>query len=390
MSRLQLPEALTTDDFLRTFWQQVPLLMPGALIDYRCPLRPEELAGLALEDAIESRLIVEEPLGCWALRTGPFTDADFAALPSRRWTLLVQDVDKHVPEVASLLRAFQFIPHWRVDDVMISYAVDGGSVGPHSDQYDVFLVQASGRRRWQINHSIPTDAPIREHTPLKILADFEAEQEWILKPGDVLYLPPGVAHWGVAEGPCMTCSVGFRAPSWRELFAHWSDYLLQRIPEHAYYRDPSLPALALSGEIPEPVFAAVAHQLGALQRTDDDDLKRWFGRFVSEPKPPFEPPTPADQLTAEAFQERFRERGILYRHPYLRTAAARVADGSWLLFADGREFPVPAACQGMLKGLTEAPELQFEAFAGWLRHVDCRELLTKLCNLGYLEASDER
>jgi len=380
---------MTPGDFLRSIWQQKPLLMPGALTGYQCPLSPEELAGLACEDTVESRLIVENRPGSWSLRAGPFSDADFNSLPPRGWTLLVQDVDKHLPEVALLLHEFRFIPHWRVDDVMISYAADAGSVGPHTDQYDVFLVQASGRRRWRINSSIPPDAAIRDDSALKILAEFSAEQEWTLEPGDLLYLPPGVAHWGVADGPCMTCSVGFRAPSWRELYADWADYLIQRIPDNAYYRDPSLPALALSGEIPEPVFATVAQQLEALQRTDSEELNRWFGRFVSEPKPQFEPPTPACQLTGEAFQGRFRANGRLHLHPYLRTAVAQTAGERWILFAGGREFPVPAACDGVLKPLTEAAELQFEACKEWLRHGDCRELLTELFNLGYLVAPDD-
>jgi 50S ribosomal protein L16 3-hydroxylase len=388
-TRLKFPQALTPEDFLCSFWQQKPLLMPGALTDYQCPLGPEELAGLACEDSVESRLIVEDPPGIWSLRAGPFSAADFSSLPPRGWTLLVQDVDKHLPEVAVLLHEFRFIPHWRVDDVMISYAADAGSVGPHTDQYDVFLIQASGRRHWRINSSNPPDAAIRDDNVLRILAEFTAEQEWTLEPGDLLYLPPGVAHWGIADGPCMTCSVGFRAPSWRELYADWSDYLIQRIPDDAYYRDPSLPALALSGEIPESVFAAVAQQLEALQRTDSEELKRWFGRFVSETKPQFEPPTPAHQLNGEAFQQRFRADGRLHLHPYLRTAVARTSGGRWVLFAGGREFPVPAACCGTLQPLTEAAELRFEACAQWLRRVDCRELLTELFNLGYLVGPDD-
>ena len=202
--RLRLPQGLDGETFLRDYWQKQPLLMPAALPTQSFTLTPDELAGLACEPQFESRLILEDEEGLWEVRQGPFAEADFAALPESHWTLLVQDVDKYVSDTVSLIEAFDVVPDWRIDDVMISYATDRGGVGPHSDAYDVFLMQASGRRRWRISDRHYAESDLLPGIDQRILARFHTAQEWVLEPGDVLYLPPGVAHWGTAEGPCMT------------------------------------------------------------------------------------------------------------------------------------------------------------------------------------------
>ncbi|HKE48550.1 MAG TPA: cupin domain-containing protein, partial [Rhodanobacteraceae bacterium] len=195
--------------FLREFWQKKPLLIRGAVADFRDPLTPDDLAGLACEPSALSRIVIHEARrDRWTLRTGPFDPADFARLPKRDWTLLVQDVDKWDADVAALLPRFSFLPAWRIDDVMVSYAVDGGSVGAHVDHYDVFLLQGLGRRDWRISTDPRAPKATRDDAEIKLLRTFEPTHAWTLEPGDMLYLPPGVPHHGVADGECLTYSVG--------------------------------------------------------------------------------------------------------------------------------------------------------------------------------------
>ena len=205
--------------------------------------------GLACEDSIESRLIVQGRKG-WKVEHGPFAEARFGKLGKHPWTLLVQAVDHVVPDVAALIAPFRFVPDWRIDDVMVSYASDGGGVGPHFDQYDVFLVQGLGRRRWQVGGLCDEATALLPNQDLRLLADFAATDEWVLEPGDILYVPPRFAHNGIAEGDdCMTYSIGFRAPSRSELIGHWSDQVLEGLGEDDRYGDPDLSAQANPGEI---------------------------------------------------------------------------------------------------------------------------------------------
>jgi len=224
--QLSLPPDIDPDTFLRNYWQKRPLLMRAAVPLDCFTLAGDELAGLACEPEFESRMIIERSDGNWQIRHGPFDEADFSDLPESNWTLLVQDVDKFLPEVARLIDGFDFVPAWRIDDIMISYASERGSVGPHTDDYDVFLMQAQGQRRWRISEKDYSDSALLPGLEQRILAHFETEQEWVLEPGDVLYLPPGVAHWGIAEGECMTYSLGFRTPNQQDLAADWFQHLV--------------------------------------------------------------------------------------------------------------------------------------------------------------------
>jgi 50S ribosomal protein L16 3-hydroxylase len=208
--------ALSPEQFLTEYWQRKPLLVRNAFPGFTPPIDGDDLAGLACEPLAEARVVSGSLAGAaWTLRHGPFEEQEFAGLGERDWTLLVQDVEKHYPPLAELLDAFAFLPSWRLDDIMISFAAPGGSVGPHVDQYDVFLLQADGHRRWQI--ATDFDPAPAADLPLDMLANFRAQQEWLLGPGDMLYLPPGVAHHGVAEDACLTYSIGLRAPSAADL-----------------------------------------------------------------------------------------------------------------------------------------------------------------------------
>lgn len=283
-SPLTLLGGLSPARFMRQHWQKRPLLVRQAIPGFQ-PLVPRAaLFELAARESVESRLLRQGRAG-WSLRHGPFARRALPALNQAQWTLLVQGVDLHVPAAHELLRQFRFVPDARLDDLMISYATDGGGVGPHFDSYDVFLLQAHGQRRWRIGRQ--KDLTLVEGLPLKILANFEPEQEYLLEPGDMLYLPPRWAHDGVAEGECMTYSIGFRQPARGELARE----LLQRLADEAGdtlgdtpYRDPGQAAVETPGAVP---IAMLAFARDALRRATDDPqaLAMVLGEWLTEPKP---------------------------------------------------------------------------------------------------------
>ena len=379
---LKLPSGLDSQQFLQHYWQKRPLLMRGAFSNFKSPITPETLAGLACEEAVESRLVTGcRALNNWQARLGPFDEETFAQLPDSHWTLLVQDVDKHLPEVHQLLDAFRFVPDWRLDDIMVSYAVDQGSVGPHIDDYDVFLIQAQGKRRWQIHTREVSADDYIDGLDLRILPEFEAEESWLLEPGDVLYLPPNIAHWGVAEGECLTCSVGFRAPALRELTSAWCDELIeQRVPKQRY-RDPELQPQTAFTEITSGTTAQISHLMQQFLQPDEALLQRWFGSYITETKENLGP-TPAETtFEPDEFYAQFQALDILARDSYTRMAFAQGKNAD-LLFANGDAFELPSGHRDFLQTITQASELRFNDLDGWLDNPDCRKLLSVLYNLG--------
>ncbi len=265
--------------FLAEYWQRKPLLMRNAISSFASPLPADELAGLALEEEVESR-IIEYQGGQWRLLHGPFSAEDFKR--DSPWTLLVQAVDHYVPAVAELRQLVHFLPSWRLDDVMVSYAVDGGSVGPHYDNYDVFLLQGEGERHWQLGQFCNSRSPLLPHDELRILADFAGTEDYVLGPGDMLYVPPGMAHWGVARGECTTFSIGFRAPRINDMVSRWADSLLERLDPETFYTDGDMDPATRAGEIrPRDLQRARAQVRAALDQAMDND---WFGAMVTEPR----------------------------------------------------------------------------------------------------------
>ena len=325
------------DAFLSEHWQKKPLLIRNPWTAWSNPLDPDEFAGLACEEGVESRLITQAS-DSWKLEHGPFAEARFDTLGKEPWTLLVQAVDHYVPEVAALIEPFRFIPNWRIDDVMVSYAADGAGVGPHFDQYDVFLIQGLGRRRWRIGaHCDDADA-LLPHDDLRLLAGFEATAEWVLEPGDILYVPPGVAHEGVAVGDdCMTYSVGFRAPSRGELIAHWSEHLLENLQNDDRYADPDLQAQKNPGEISAQAIAKL-HAMVTEKMRDRDAFARWFGQHSSTPKNPDMDWRPEEPIRIETLRERLTEGLSLCRNSASRLSFIRQDANSVLLFVDGERF----------------------------------------------------
>lgn len=273
---------LTATAFLAEYWQRKPLLVRNALPGAGDLVSPDELAGLSLEAGVESRLIRQEGSN-WKMEKGPLPESRFDSLPESHWTLLVQAVDQQVPACAALLSRFDFLPQWRIDDLMISYAADQGSVGPHFDYYDVFLIQGLGTREWRLGQQCDEDTPLQTGQPLKLLTAFEETDRYILYPGDMLYLPPGLAHWGIAQGECTTLSVGFRALSVPEFADAFSDVVRHRIPEHSRFSDPGRLPQAASGLLANTDINAIRASL--LDLLQDESLFRSFlGELLSAPK----------------------------------------------------------------------------------------------------------
>src|SRR5690606_6381359 len=256
------PLGMSPARFLRDYWQKRPVLIRGAFPGFVSPIEPEDLAGLACEELALSRLIRHDRASDgWDVGTGPFPEELFPTLGERDWTLLVQDVDKWDADVAALLAHFDFIPRWRIDDIMVSFAATGGSVGAHIDQYDVFLLQGQGHRRWQIDAGPNPPLGFRDDVELKLLRRFTPTHDWVLAPGDMLYLPPGVPHHGVAEDSCLTFSVGMRAPSAAELMGDYIDTLAADADEALRYADPDLAPPTHPDEIDAAAMARVVEAL---------------------------------------------------------------------------------------------------------------------------------
>jgi 50S ribosomal protein L16 3-hydroxylase len=330
MSRIPLGE-LTAEAFLAEYWQKKPLLIRQAFPDFVSPLEPDELAGLACRPDVLSRLIQEKGGDYpWQARQGPFEKKDFDALGDSHWTLLVQEVDRHVPAVADLFDQFDFVPHWRKDDVMVSFAANDAGVGPHIDSYDVFLLQGSGRRRWEIAPAGPNWED-REGLDIKMLSNFEPTETYELEPGDMLYLPPGVPHNGVALEPCLTFSFGFLAPSRAEVlrdFADWYEakYGVIRYADHDLFSDDQ-PGLIDTSDI---------NRLLRLIREaplETEAVAEWFGAFITQPQR-----GPIDIVSFEGsfedFSHDFAASGLWRRHEGVRIAG-------WVgehphLFVDGK------------------------------------------------------
>ncbi|WP_415881317.1 JmjC domain-containing protein [Neptuniibacter sp. QD34_54] len=327
---------ISIETFLAEYWQKKPLLIRNAFSNFEPPVTADELAGMALEEDVESRLIIQSPDGKdWSLKHGPLQEETFAELPDSHWTLLVQSVDHWIPEANELLEHFRFVPNWRLDDLMISYAADGGGVGPHYDNYDVFLIQASGTRRWEVGGIYGEDSPRRPDVPVMILPEWEPEHVWDLQPGDMLYVPPRVGHNGFAIGDdCMTYSVGFRAPSHQEMMSGFTDYLSDITKAEDRYRDSDLALQANPGEITDQALERVK---SALKEYIDSPelLTHWFGQFMTEPK---NPEHGADQV-CEMDEEEIAEL-LLAGIPLCRSEGSRFAfnrlDDHFILFVDGK------------------------------------------------------
>lgn len=364
---------LDKEAFLARYWQREPLLIRHGIADFTPPLSADELAGLAMEEEIECR-IIEYRDQQWLLHQGPFTEADYQReVP---WTLLVQAVDHYNEEVAALRRLVDFLPQWRVDDVMVSYAVDGGSVGPHYDNYDVFLLQGEGMRRWRVGQFCDAGTPLLPHEQLRLLRDFECQQEYLLEPGDILYLPPGVAHWGIAEGECTTFSIGFRAPRVSDMVSRWADSLLANMDPELFYSDSHVEPASRAGEIRPRDLQRVTAQVQAALAQDGDN--HWFGELVTEPRYDI---FIDDEDLAGAASLLAGSPGYVVLSPAARLAWQQEAGGI-VVFANGEAREFSATILPDLLLLCETWRLEGRSLTLALTRPETRQLLEHLLTLG--------
>ncbi len=387
-----LPLGMPAERFLRDYWHKRPLLIRNAFPGFETPVQPEDLAGLACEDGVLARMIsLDRKTGTWDVRTGPFQEEDFPGLPDHDWTLLVQDVDKWDPDIRALLDYFRFLPRWRVDDIMISFAATGGSVGAHVDHYDVFLLQAQGERRWMIDASVAMGQPapdlaFQDDVAIKLLREFHPTHDWVLSPGDMLYLPPLVPHHGVAENPCLTFSVGMRAPSSAELIGDWLDTLIADADEAIRYHDEDLAVPKDPWEIDGRAMERVVEALNALRMNDPDRLGDWFGRFITTYRASNDVvPAPGAERSRIEVEWDLQHGAVLQRHPFSRLAWRRCKGGA-TLFCSGLDFLLPLKDAQRLAANEQLDGTAYSALSENGRDTACR-----LLELGHyhLLADDE-
>ena len=363
MKNLPLLGGITAAHFLRDYWQKKPLLVRQAIPQFIPFLSRKQLFAMAANDEVESRLVSQID-GQWQMQHGPLS-----TLPSVKqdaWTILLQGVNLHNDEADALLRQFRFINDARLDDLMISYASNGGGVGAHFDSYDVFLLQAHGQRRWRISEQ--QDLSLIEGLPLKILRNFEHEEEFILEPGDMLYLPPHYAHEGVAIGECMTYSIGFRAPSFQELGENFLHFMVDSIDLPGRYTDPDLKVTQHPAEISKQMLNRIADEINKVQFTAEDILV-FLGQYMSEPKSQVFFDTPKKPLSAERFAKAAAERGLILSR---KTQMLYYED---TVFVNGESFEITAADQCIVSlanerrlagvALADASSDVAEAFYTW-------------------------
>ncbi len=382
-------ETIDVKTFLSDYWQKKPLVIRKALPGFINPLTPDELAGLALEEGVESRMVFETPEHApyWQLKTGPFIEDDFVTLPKTHWTLLVQGVDRWIPEVTRLLNHFDFIPQWRIDDVMISYAVKYGSVGPHYDNYDVFLYQAEGQRKWFLTTKNCNTTNSLSNVDLRIMAQFDVEEEYVLEQGDMLYLPPHVGHHGVSlSDECMTYSFGFRSYQGQELWDSFGDYLSEKATTTGLYKDPDWADLPATSVIPAQAFLNAKHLMQNMLN-DEQLIQRWFGCFATRIDQQAEQDMPEPLSDDEAgecatFMAELRQSSGL-----LRDAVCRMAyqDDDLQLFVNGCEWDISGVAPALVKYVANHRQLDIRDLLQFLAQDDNQIFLYELWRLQWLQ-----
>jgi 50S ribosomal protein L16 3-hydroxylase len=356
---------LTPQQFLRDYWQKKPLLVRNAIPGFEGLLSKKAACELACDEDVESRLVFQHK-GDWQMQCGPMRKKDFTRKGA--WTALVQGLNLHLPEADRLLREFAFIPYARLDDLMVSYATDGGGVGPHFDSYDVFLLQGLGQRRWEI--SAQSDLSLIEDAPLKILRKFTPSEEWVLNPGDMLYLPPRYAHNGTAIGECMTYSIGFRAPSAQELAVGFLGWLEENIDLPGMYSDPGLRATNNPARIPGDMVKQVGEILKKVS-WNARDVEQFLGQHLSEPKAHvfFDPPE--NPLSAKQFRRHVEKVGLRLdarSHFFYSRHEIHVNGEAWPCVDDALRSMADRRELGSTHGLSDsAREMLYEWYcAGYL------------------------
>jgi 50S ribosomal protein L16 3-hydroxylase len=387
---IKLPIEL--DTFLKEYWQKKPLVIPQAIPHFTNPLSADELAGLALEEDVESRLVYETPGASieWHLKRGPFHEEDFQSLPKTHWTLLVQGVDRIIPEVAQWLDEFNFIPHWRIDDVMISYAVQQGSVGPHYDNYDVFLYQAAGRRKWSLTTQNCRAENYLTGVDLRIMKQFNTEEEFILEPGDMLYLPPHVGHHGVSlSDDCMTFSFGYRSYRSQELLESFTDYLSELDGVKPLYVDPTWKHGSTPALIPPDAWKNAQQLLHSLIQ-NEDVVKKWFGCYVTqldgEAEQLLQEPLLEEEMEASEFLQMLHDKEGLIRDAVCRFA---YEEDNLQLFINGVAWNIEGVSPELVKHVANHRIVLARDILDFLKQPDNQQFIYELWQLQWLQWLNE-
>ena len=371
---------VTLEEFLSDYWQKKPLLFRNAFSNFRSPLTADELAGLACEEDSNARLIIEtadKPY--WSVEYGPLEESRFESLPQTNWTLLVSDVEKHVLEGRELLEHFRFIPDWRIDDLMISYAVKGGSVGPHLDAYDVFLLQAEGQRHWSISNTENNDE-ILEDIDLRILKSFTAESQWTLDPGDMLYLPPNLAHHGVAVDDCITCSIGFRSPSVHTLISEYAESLAVTLPQDLRYSDADISQQQRPAEITQESINRIKQLLIDNLQINDEFVQKWFGEHITDSNATIQRNHTAEDITETINLDELQDVDFFSHSPSTKFLYSRYRDNA-LVFIDGQSFETSLS---FAETLCRSHAVMAKELVSSIRTENDELTLLKLLSLNYL------
>ena len=367
---------LTVEEFLRDYWQQKPLLIRQAFPNFISPLSPDELAGLACETDTARIVLEKGGKQPWEVRHGPFDEDEFAHLPDSHWTLLVNDTDQFLPELKAVLEPFRFLPDWRIDDLMISFAVEGGSVGPHIDEYDVFLIQAQGKRRWQINQQAPDKQNFLPDLELRIMRDFQVEQEWVLEPGDMLYLPPNVPHYGVALDQCMTYSVGFRAPTQADMLEKLVDDLLDEPRLGQRFSDQARELQTHAGELMANDRDKLIDFIVDALPQNLDALQSWLGKYLTTLK------NDNNLVEEDCLKYKQIEKALKQKFKLTKSLNSRllyiVNEDEINLYANGVEYKIPSNCLDFVRFLCKMPNIAHGQVAHYLTNSACLNLLIDL------------
>lgn len=381
---------ISKEQFLKEYWQKKPLLIRQAYPNFEPLIPADELAGMSLEEEVESRIIMENgPDSPWQLISGPFEEDTFATLPKDKWTLLIQGVDQWVPEAADLLQDFNFIPNWRIDDLMISFATDGGSVGPHYDQYDVFLLQAEGQREWRIGQMCSEQDEFLKETKLRLLAKFEETDRWVLEPGDMLYLPPRLAHYGISQGNGQTYSIGFRAPSQSELMHSLVDQIDASSNEDQRYGDPGLALQAHSGEINEAALQQVRDFM-TQALADPVLLSDAIGKLMTEAKYPQERDED-DQKNTDSYLAsdlKYDLQAIDIQRELHSRFAFNKNEASVSFYAGGKVFPINENSLELAQYLTQQRQYSGRQLQTYCEDRDNEKLLLSLWQDGHFFSAE--
>lgn len=368
---------LSPQQFLQEYWQQKPLLIRQAFPAITTPFSAEELAGLACQiDA--ARIIIEKTEPAWQLHASPFAEEDFINLPNSHWTLLVNDLEQYYPELRTLIAQFNFIPDWRIDDLMVSYAVDQGSVGPHTDDYDVFLIQAQGKRHWSLDSQADPNHILAD-SDLCILQDFNTTEEWLLEAGDMLYLPPKLAHYGIAQGECMTYSVGFRAPNQQDLIESYLGALAETPTLKKRFSDDKRTLQTHSAELTNHDIATMKALLFDALEQNDDFITQWLGKYLTEER--------QASLNTSIYQDYYEKNVNYYRSPAARFIWVEQKYAIQLYYA-GKHMTCSKDLLPAIQYLTENDSYRSEDIKAWTTNSNFIEVFNTLLASGVIEQNE--